>query len=312
MTKKMKLRRDDCCAACGEEQPAGTTAIWCSDERVVRCLSCHDGEAHQIASEPLPLVTSAPTAMAGPPRAPSVETMHASMDVAGGSAQTEYEKRARRERSKKEQRVTDDVEWREDLRERRPVLGRIATALTPKPQIGPESQPTQAWKIGAEGEQRVAEVLAEAVGIEVLHDRLMPRSRSANIDHIVVGPSGVFIIDAKKYKGKIETRDVGGWLKTDVRLYVNSRDRTKLVDGVLRQVEAVRRVLDDSFPHIPIHGVLCFVGCDWGWIMRPKHVKEVTAIWPMALAEHVSVEGDFAERVPEIAEFLRQSLRPAS
>jgi len=312
MTKKMKLRRDDCCAACGDEQPAGTTAVWCNDERVVRCLSCHEGEARQAAAEPESLVTSAPATMAGPPSAPTAETMQASVDVAGGSAQAEYEKRAMRERSKKEQLVTDDAEWREDLRERRPVLGRIATALTPKPEIGPESQPTQAWKIGAEGEQRVAEVLAEVVEIEVLHDRLMPRSRSANIDHIVVGPSGVFIIDAKKYKGKIETRDVGGWLKTDIRLYVNSRDRTKVVDGVLRQVDALKSVLDDSFPDVPIHGVLCFVGCDWGWIMREKCVKEVTAIWPMALAQHVSVEGDFAERVPEIAEMLRQSLRPAS
>ena len=312
MTKKMKLRWDGCCAACGEEQPAGTTAIWCSDERVVRCLSCHDGDVHQTAAEPLPLAALTSTTLAGPPSAPSVESMQATIDIAGGSAQAEYEKRARRERSKKEQRVADDAGWREDLRERRPVLGRIATALTPRPVTGPESQPTQAWKIGAEGEQRVAEVLAVAVGIEVLHDRLMPRSRSANIDHIVVGPSGVFVIDAKKYKGKIETRDAGGWLKTDMRLYVNGRDRTRLVDGVLRQVDAVRRVLDDSFPDVPVLGVLCFIGSHWGRKMRPKHIKSVTAVWPMALAEHVAVDGDFAEQIPGLAEFLRQSLRPAS
>ena len=37
-------------------------------------------------------------------------------------------------------------------------------------------------------------------GIEVLDDRRVPGSRT-NIGHIVVGPSGVLVIDAKKYRG---------------------------------------------------------------------------------------------------------------
>lgn len=109
-------------------------------------------------------------------------------DVAGKSAQSEYEKRSARELAKKRKRVAEDAEWRTTIKEHRPVLGRIASALTPKPEIGPESQATIAWKVGAEGERRVAEVLAEAQGVEVLHDRRIPGSK-ANIDHIAIGPS---------------------------------------------------------------------------------------------------------------------------
>ena len=36
--------------------------------------------------------------------------------------------------------------------------------------------------------------------IRLLHDRRMPRSR-ANIDHLVVTPTGVYVIDAIKYGG---------------------------------------------------------------------------------------------------------------
>ena len=55
-----------------------------------------------------------------------------------------------------------------------------------------------AWNTGAEGETRTAEFLAslEPAGFVVLHDRLMPASR-ANIDHVVVGPTGVFVIETR-------------------------------------------------------------------------------------------------------------------
>lgn len=298
MAKRKKLRRDDTCVECGEPQAVGATAFWSAAEKVARCVSCH--EAHSAPSSGSEQAPAPPTT-AQPPAA----------DIAGRSAAIEYEKRAMRERQRKEKRVSDDAEWRENIREQRPVLGRVATAFTPKPQIDPESQATKAWKVGAEGEQRVAEVLAGVAGVEVLHDRLMPGSRSANIDHIAVGPSGVFVIDAKKYTGKIEARDAGGWFKTDERLYVNNRDRTKTVDGVLRQVEAVAGLLVDTHPEVPVRGVLCFIGCDWGWFMRAKHVKGVTAIWPTALADHVSVDGVHAGSVVAVAEFLRTSLRIA-
>ena len=44
----------------------------------------------------------------------------------------------------------------------------------------------------------------------------------------------------------IEVRNVGGVFRLDERLYVDGRDRSKLVEGVLGQIEVVRRALADT------------------------------------------------------------------
>ncbi|MGB3411815.1 MAG: nuclease-related domain-containing protein [Microthrixaceae bacterium] len=73
---------------------------------------------------------------------------------------------------------------------------------------------------GAEGEVAVANSLAPliAAGWYVLNDRVMPTG--GNIDHIVVGPGAVVVLDAKAWNGKLEIRDGklynSGWNKSDV------------------------------------------------------------------------------------------------
>lgn len=299
--KLMNLKRAGTCADCSADLSVGTPAYWVAAERVVRCVVCVGGSTAEA-----PVLPEAPTVPRPRPAPAPVDR-----DVAGGSALHEYERRSTRERAKKEQRVAEDAEWRAAIKEERPVLGRLAAALTAKPVITPESQSTKAWKVGAEGEQRVAEVMATATGVEVLHDRRVPGSR-ANIDHIVVGPQGVFVVDAKKYTGAVEVRDVGGLFRVNERLYVNGRDRTALVEGVLGQIEVVRTALADAFPEVPIRGVLCFIGCEWGWRMRPKVVKGVTSLWPVALPEHVCAAGPHVSEVPAIAAHLRSRLKPAT
>jgi len=71
--------------------------------------------------------------------------------------------------------------------------------------------------------------------MSVLHDRRIPGAR-ANVDHIVVAPWGVFVIDAKNYKGRVEKRDRGGFFSTDYRLYVGGRDKTALVAGMAKSL----------------------------------------------------------------------------
>jgi hypothetical protein len=291
MAKFMNLRRDDRCAQCGCDLPTGTRAVWLAEQRAVECEACYSMVPAVIQAAPLP--------------------EPAGVDRAGGSARVEYERRSARELAKKEQRVSEDAEWRRTIKEERPVLGRVAAAFTPRPTIGPASQPTRAWNVGAEGEERVAEVLADVAGIEVLHDRLVPRSR-ANIDHIVLSSSGVYVIDAKKYSGRLEVRDVGGFFKVDERLYVAGRDRTRLVDGVDGQIDVVRTALGAEFDGLPVHGVLCFIGCEWGLRARTKVVKGVAAVWPLALVEHVSQPGPHGPAIAAAASLLRERLRPAA
>jgi hypothetical protein len=62
-----------------------------------------------------------------------------------------------------------------------------------------------AWLAGAQGERRVADALAAVPeGWTVLHDRLlMPGLTESNLDHVAIGPPGVFLIDAKNFSGEI-------------------------------------------------------------------------------------------------------------
>jgi hypothetical protein len=62
-----------------------------------------------------------------------------------------------------------------------------------------------AWRRGAAGERRTARLLSqlERQGWAVLHDLTVPGSR-ANIDHLVIGPGGVFVIDSKQYRGRLQ------------------------------------------------------------------------------------------------------------
>jgi hypothetical protein len=62
-----------------------------------------------------------------------------------------------------------------------------------------------AWRRGATGEQRTARLLSplERQGWVVLHDLAIPGSR-ANLDHLVIGPGGVFVVDSKHYRGRLQ------------------------------------------------------------------------------------------------------------
>ena len=68
-----------------------------------------------------------------------------------------------------------------------------------------------AWAAGAEGERRVAAQLATLSDAwTVLHDRLLrPGLSQANLDHVVVGPGGLFLVDAKNWSGNITAYEDG-------------------------------------------------------------------------------------------------------
>lgn len=59
------------------------------------------------------------------------------------------------------------------------------------------------WSVGAEGEETVAEYLS-LLGdpYRVIHDIVLPNMRG-NIDHLVLGPNGVFVIETKNNNGFI-------------------------------------------------------------------------------------------------------------
>jgi hypothetical protein len=110
------------------------------------------------------------------------------------------------------------------------------------------TQIADAWDRGAAGEEATARALAllppEWI---VLHDVHWPGRRKANIDHVVIGPGGVFVIDSKHWDGNVSvTGDV---------LRQNGRSREKTVAAVADAALAVTGVIG-QVPAVP---VLCFV-----------------------------------------------------
>jgi len=185
----------------------------------------------------------------------------------------------------------------ERIRSKHPKLGSLILALSDEPQS------TTAWDTGARGEERLGDRLNAAASdtCRLLHDRRVPRSR-ANIDHITVTPAGVYVIDAKRYKGRPQLKLQGGLLRPRVeRLLVGTRDCTQLVDGVLTQVDVVRAVVGD---HIPIHGVLCFVDADWPLLGGSFATRGVQVLWPKRLLANLAAPG--ALNVGEVEQVHRE------
>ena len=153
-----------------------------------------------------------------------------------------------------------------------------------------DPQTTRAWDRGARGEERVGrrlDTLADR-GVIVLHDRQIPGTR-ANLDHIAIAPTGVWIIDTKNYRGKVERRAVGRWRRREPRLFVAGRDRTVLIDSAIRQAEYVSRAICD--PTMAVIPVLCFTGSEWSFLAEPFQIRGVTVCWPRVLARTLQHQG---------------------
>src|SRR6185295_15948916 len=116
----------------------------------------------------------------------------------------------------------------------------------------------------------------ELAGRAVVFDNRKVPGTKCHIDHLVIAPSGVWVIDSNEFDGRVERRDVGGWFKVDERLYVAGKDRTHLVDGIDRRVIAVENVLaKEGLDGIPVHAALCFVNSEWGWFAKPFSLNGV-------------------------------------
>lgn len=111
----------------------------------------------------------------------------------------------------------------------------------------------EAWETGRVGEVRLAEVLDRLTvdGFQHLPDRAMPAS-SANIDHIVVGPGGVFVLDAKAWSGALTVAD--GVLRQD------GHRRMDAIESARTTATAVAAALDRCAPKVDVRPALCFVG----------------------------------------------------
>ena len=114
----------------------------------------------------------------------------------------------------------------------------------------------------------------------------------------MVCPSGVFVIDAKRYRDARPTLKVeGGLLRPRQELLVVAgRDRTTLVAGMHKQLRLVRSALADQ-PDIPVRGVLCFVDADWPLIGGSFTVQGVDVLWMKKLRAQLTEPGPLGSDV---------------
>lgn len=189
---------------------------------------------------------------------------------AGASAAREHERRkAARERR---------------TREAHPLIGDALLALRSAPQH------ETAFERGAGGERavgdRLDDRLAEGPAV-VLHDRRMPRGHG-NIDHLVVAPAGIFVIDAKDIRGKVK---VSTPIFGASKLLVDGRDRSKLIDGLDRQVGAVRAaLLPTGQKDLPVRGVLCFTRADLP-MLGTLRMRGHELLYRKALVKRLAADG---------------------
>jgi hypothetical protein len=135
------------------------------------------------------------------------------------------------------------------------------------------------------------ELAGEAI---VLHGREILATKGG-IDDVVIASSGVWVVDAKNYSGTVERRDVGTWRLVDHRLFVNGRDRTKLVDALKRQSTVIQTsVLAAGFDPSLVHPTLLFTNSQWPWFARPIELHGVQVMWPTKLCELIRQPGPLA------------------
>ena len=203
-----------------------------------------------------------------PDRVDAVEAAPLNVGTAGGSAQREHDRRA----AKREERVKERFGRR---------FGGLLLAVVDEPQS------TRAWAKGARGEQRLAESLTRLPNVVALHDRRVPGTRG-NIDHLVIAPAGLFVVDAKHYDGRLRIRDKGGLFRTDYRLYVGGRDCSHLADSMAWQVKAVETLLASIEVTMPITPVLCFIDVDWPLLFAPDSFRGVRLEDPKSLRQLIT------------------------
>ncbi len=282
---------------CGAQLAAGVKAHWDVDARKVTCLHCVD--LVEITSSQLLKSGTAPTADNARPDEGTAAgaTTPDLAGTAGGAAGREYHRR-------KDKRDAETEALPYGLR-------RFARWVFGYPQH------IRAWQSGERGEIAVANVLDRlaAKSIPALHDRRIPNRRS-NIDHIAIGPAGVYVIDAKRYvRQRVEVRSFGGLFSPRrSELFVGGRRKAGLLKGLVPQEDAVLKALSEL--DLPtgyiVQPVLCFINADWSWLSSNLSVDGVAVVGPRGLKKLVQqggplnaqtrqqIYGHLAQRLPSM------------
>jgi hypothetical protein len=159
----------------------------------------------------------------------------------------------------------------------------------------------RAWRTGAVGEEMTAAALATLPpSFVILHDRRKPRSR-ANIDHVVIGPTGVWVVETKDYGGSLSVRCGDLWIA--------GRRKTTFIDQAKGEAAAVSAALDG----VLVMPILCVHRADFPLLGRPE-LGGVRIVRPRGLVDAISTAPAVlpADEVARLAALAERRLPPAA
>jgi hypothetical protein len=172
---------------------------------------------------------------------------------------------ARRRRSEELAGWTHTLVWRVPLVAAAGLTGHVLAAQAGLPWAGLDglvaaalvgwrlrfrpSEQARTWRRGADGERHTARLLERLTrdGYVVFHDLAVPGSL-ANVDHLVIGPTGVFVIDSKQWTGSVHQ-------SADGLAWHDHYPLEQTLETFCWEAEAVGRLLGThTTPLVCVHG----------------------------------------------------------
>jgi hypothetical protein len=205
-------------------QGTGLSVRALTAEELQRFLDDHQGQPAGLLGSGWAALDPPGDPPGGPrtPPAPTLPVMPAapitgSLGTPGRSALAAY----RRHRAEELAAWTRTLAWRAPLVAAAGVTADVLAAQAGLPHAGllglavaalvgwrlrfRPSEQARTWQRGAAGERRTARLLDRLTrdGFVVFHDLAVPGNTSANVDHLAIGPTGVFVIDSKQWTGSV-------------------------------------------------------------------------------------------------------------
>jgi hypothetical protein len=238
-------------------QGTGLTVRELNAEELQRFLDAHAGQPARLLGSGWTTLDPPAHPLGGPrtPPAPTLPVVPAEPVTGihgspGRSALAQY----RRRRALELAAWTRSLAWRAPLVAAAGLASDVLTAQARLPRAGlvglavaalvgwrlrfRPSEQAHTWQRGVQGERHTARLLDRLTrdGYVVFHDLAVPGNTRANVDHLVIGPTGVFVIDSKQWTGSVHQSADGLAWHNHYRL-----DRT--LEMVRWEAETVGRLL---------------------------------------------------------------------
>jgi Nuclease-related domain len=299
-------------------QGSGLTVRALTAEELQRFLDAHHGQPAELLGSGWAALDP-PGHPRGGPRTPPAPTLpvpaepaRGSLGSPGHSARAAY----RRRRAEEPAAWMRSLAWRVPLVAAAGTVGQVLATQAGLPQGGlvglavaalvgwrlrfRPSEQARTWQRGAAGERQTARLLDRLTrhGYVVFHDLAVPGA-PANVDHLVIGPSGVFVIDSKQWTGSVHQG-------SDGLAWHNQYPLDRTLETVRWEAEAISRILGTRTAAVVcVHGAHVHGGGleAQGVAIVPAHLLRRALGYERVLSD---------AEVALLASTARTSLRPAA